>query len=69
MVKLHGKIWEGIKVQGYFSMGKKVKVWERIVGGTENLGGNEGMGKLLMKIWEGITENHDLPNQKTRVFL
>ena len=35
MVKLQGKICEGIKVQVYFSIGKKTKVWERIMGGTE----------------------------------
>ena len=47
MVKLDGKIWEGIKVQGNFSIGKKVKVWGRILGGTENMGSNESMAILL----------------------
>ena len=51
MVKLHGKIREGIKVQGCFSIGKKVKVWEKILGGTDN----ESMSEHLMKIWEGTT--------------
>ena len=68
MVKLQGKIWEGIKVRGNFSVGKKVKVWGRILGGTENMGRNESMAKLLMKIWEGITENRDLPNKKPGFF-
>ena len=62
----HAKpLWEGIKIQGYFSIGKKVKVWERILRGTENMGRNEGMGELLMKISEGITEimNYQINNQ------
>ena len=40
----------------------------RILGGTENMGRNESMAKLLMKIWEGITENRDLPNKNTGFF-
>ena len=32
--------------------------------GTENMGRIESVAKLLMKTWEGITENHDLPNKK-----
>ena len=69
MVKLHGKIWEGIKVQGNFSIGKKVKVWGRILGGTENMGRNESMAILLMKILEGTTENRDLPNKNPGFFI
>ena len=53
MVKLHGKIWEGIKVQGYFSMGEQFKVWERILGSTENIGRTESMAELLMKTFGG----------------
>ena len=60
MVKLHGKIWEGIKVQSYISIGKKVKVWGRILGGNDNMGKNESMTKIYMKIWDEITENYDL---------
>ena len=32
--------------------------------GTENMGRIESMAKLLMKTWEGITENHDLPKNR-----
>ena len=39
-----------------------------ILGGTENMGRNESMAILLMKIWEEITENHDLPNKKPGFF-
>ena len=45
MVKLHGKIWEGIKVQSYISIGKKVKVWGRILGGNDDMGKNESIDK------------------------
>ena len=69
MVKLHGKIWEGIKVRGYFSTGKKNKVWERILGYTESMGRNEGMAELMMKTWEGTTQNRNLPNEKNWGFL
>ena len=64
MVKLDEKMCEGIKVQGYFSIDKKAQVWERILGGTENIGRNESLSKLLIKIWEGKRENRDLPNNK-----
>ena len=69
MVKLHGKIWEGIKVRGYFSTGIRNKVWERILGDTESMGRNEGMAELMMKTWEGTTQNRNLPNEKNWVFL
>ena len=38
------------------------------MGGTENMGRNESMAKLWMKIWEGKRENRDLPNKKTGFF-
>ena len=60
MVKLHGKIWEGIKVQSYISIGKKVKGWGRILGGNDDMGKNESIDKPQIKIWDGITENYDL---------
>ena len=50
MVKCQGKICEGIKVEGYFSISKKVKVWERIMGNTENMGTNRSIADLVMKI-------------------
>ena len=68
MIKLQDEIWEGVKVQAYFSIGKKVKLWERILGGTENMGRNESMTELLMKKRVGITENHNLPDKKPGFF-
>ena len=41
---------------------------EKPVGGTENMGRNESMAELLMSIWEGITENRDLPNRQPGFF-
>ena len=38
------------------------------MGGTENMGRNESMAELLMSIWEGITENRDLPNRQPGFF-
>ena len=69
MVKLHKKIWEvgGIKVQGYFTIGKKSKVCcmgENPGRYTDNMGRNESMAELLMKIWKGPTENRDRPIEK-----
>ena len=69
MVKLDEKMWEGTKVKGYFSIGKTAKVWERILGGTENMGTNNSMAKLLMKMWEGKRKNRDLANEKRVFFL
>ena len=56
----------GSKRQGYFPIGRKVEIGERILRCTENVGRNESLAKLLMKIciWEGIIVNHDLPNKK-----
>ena len=68
MVKFQGKICEGIKVEGYFSKSKTVKGWVRNLGGTENMGRNESMAELLISIWEGITENRDLPNRQPGFF-
>ena len=62
MVKLDEKMW------GIFQYVKKAKVWERILGGTENIGRNESLSKLLIKIWEGKRENRDLPNNKLELF-
>ena len=68
MVKFQGKICEGIKVEGYFSKSKTVKGWVRNLGGTENMGRNESMAQLLMSIWEGITENRDMPSMQPGFF-
>ena len=37
---------------------------KRILGGTDNMGRNESMAELLMKIWKGPTENRDRPIEK-----
>lgn len=50
MAKLQGKIWEGIKVQGYFSVGRKFKVWKR------NLGVLKIWGEL--RVWPNFWWKH-----------
>ena len=50
----------GNKGIGMLSISKKVKVWERILGGTE-YGEECRYGLALNEILEGITENRDLP--------